>query len=208
MTHAAPMIAVRDLVKRYRMGDRDVDVVKGVSFEIASGELISIVGPSGSGKSTVMNILGCLDTPSAGGYALAGRAVERLSDDELSEVRARHIGFVFQRFCLIRYLSVLENVTLALEYQNVELDDATTRARAMLERVHLGHRLGHRPAQLSGGECQRVAIARALVNRPELIDLFHELNRDLGVTIVTVTHSPEVAARTQRTLEIRDGVLK
>ena len=208
------------------MAGGTLDVLKGISFAIKEREFVSITGPSGSGKSTVMNILGCLDSPTTGSYRLAGRAVEALADDELSEVRARHIGFVFQRFCLIKYMSVLENVVLPLEYLQVDPAEAQRRAREMLERVHLSHRLDHVPHQLSGGECQRVAIARALVKRPELIladeptgnldsrvqdeviEVFRELNREMGVTIVVVTHSPEVAGRTERSIVIRDGRLQ
>lgn len=220
------MIRVENLVKRFPMAGGALDVLKGVSFAVADREFVSITGPSGSGKSTVMNILGCLDTPSSGTYRLAGRAVEGLSDDELSDVRAQHIGFVFQRFCLIKYLSVLENVLLPLEYLQADPAEAARRAREMLERVRLGHRLDHLPHQLSGGECQRVAIARALVKKPgliladeptgnldsrvqdEVIDVFRELNRDMGVTIVVVTHSPDVAARTARSIVIRDGEIQ
>ena len=220
------MIKVANLVKRYAMGAGELEVLKGISFAVARREFVSITGPSGSGKSTVMNILGCLDTPSSGSYQLSGQAVEGLHDDQLSEVRARHIGFVFQRFCLIKYLSVLENVVLPLEYLDVDPGEAEQRAREMLERVRLSHRLHHVPHQLSGGECQRVAIARALVKKPgliladeptgnldsrvqdEVIAVFRELNRDLGVTIVVVTHSPEVAARTERSIVIRDGEIQ
>jgi ABC-type lipoprotein export system ATPase subunit len=219
------MIRAVDLRKTYDLGELEVSVLKGISFAIAASEFVSIMGPSGSGKSTLLNILGCLDSPSAGTYELDGRALVGLDDDALSKVRAREIGFVFQKFCLIKYLTVLDNVLLPLEYLNVDGDRAERTAREILARVRLDHRLDHRPGQLSGGECQRVAIARALVKGPrliladeptgnldrrveeEIIGLFRELNEQIGVTIVLVTHSSEVAAMTDRTIVIRDGVL-
>jgi len=219
------MVVVEDLRKEYRLGDVVVPVLKGVSFGIGRGELVSIMGPSGSGKSTLMNLIGCLDTPTAGTYALDGQPVAALSDDRLSEVRARHIGFVFQSFCLIKYLTVLENVLLPTEYLDMDEHEAEGMARTWLERVGLGHRLTHLPHQLSGGERQRVAIARALVKEPkliladeptgnldcraesEVIAAFREVNEEMGVTIVVVTHSDEVAARTPRCIRLRDGVL-
>ncbi|MBI3892436.1 MAG: ABC transporter ATP-binding protein [Candidatus Wallbacteria bacterium] len=220
------MIELNDVRKNYKLGDVDVEVLKGVTLSVDEGEHVSIMGPSGSGKSTLLHILGCLDTPTSGVYRLANRDVGRLTDSQLATVRAREIGFVFQQFCLIKYLSVLDNVVLALEYLNVEYREARRTAISWLERVHLGHRLTHVPRQLSGGERQRVAIARAVSKTPklvladeptgnldsrtqeEIIELFGELNRDLGLTIMVITHSPEVAARTRRTIALKDGAVR
>jgi ABC-type lipoprotein export system ATPase subunit len=219
------MIQVRDLRKTYQMGDIDVQALRGVSFNIQRGEFVAIMGPSGSGKSTLMNLLGCLDTPGGGRYILDGLPVERLDREMLAMVRNHKIGFVFQQFNLLPRQTALENVALPLVYAG-ELESAERQARAqnVLEQVGLGDRLGHLPRELSGGQQQRVAIARALVTKPallladeptgnldshaseEIMALFEELNRQ-GITVVLVTHEPDVAAHAHRLLTIKDGLL-
>jgi putative ABC transport system ATP-binding protein len=220
-----PMIQVRDLTRTYQSGAINVRALGGVSFDIRPGEFVAIMGPSGSGKTTLMNLLGCLDTPTAGSYALDGEPVERLSKDELAAVRSRKIGFVFQQFNLLARGTALANVELPLIYQG-ERDRAARRRQATqaLAAVALQDRTGHRPQELSGGQQQRVAIARALVARPallladeptgnldsrassEIMALFGTLNQQ-GLTIVVVTHEPGVARCARRVLALRDGVL-
>ncbi|MBS1965227.1 MAG: ABC transporter ATP-binding protein [Chloroflexi bacterium SZAS-1] len=219
------MIQVRDLRKTYHMGDIEVPALRGVSFGIARGEFVAIMGPSGSGKSTLMNLLGCLDTPSAGQYFLDGLPVEQIERNLLAAVRNRKIGFVFQQFNLLPRQNAQENVALPLVYLGgVPASERMARAKEMLELVGLGDRLHHRPKELSGGQQQRVAIARALVTRPallladeptgnldshassEILALFEQLNRQ-GITIVLVTHEPDIAAHAQRVLTVRDGLL-
>ncbi|MBF0546656.1 MAG: ABC transporter ATP-binding protein [Candidatus Riflebacteria bacterium] len=220
------MIRTENLVKYYKLGVLDVQVLKGISLEIKDGEFVSIMGASGSGKSTLLNILGCLDIPTSGRYFLGENPVDSMSDDQLSDVRANFIGFVFQSFQLMKYLNVIENVKLPMEYVNRSAKESDLQARKWLERVRLDHRLDHYPRQLSGGERQRAAIARALVKSPkliladeptgnldrkvegEIIDLFRELNRELKVTLIVVTHSLEVAEMTDRIIVIRDGKLQ
>jgi putative ABC transport system ATP-binding protein len=219
----APLIELRGIEKAYRLGEVSVDVLRGVDLEVATGEYVAITGRSGSGKSTLMNILGCLDQPSAGTYQLAGREVQTLSDDQLSDLRGRTVGFVFQSFHLLKNLTVLQNAELPMEYQGVAPAPRRDKARALLERVGLGHRLTHRPNQLSGGERQRVALARSLANDPSLLladeptgnldtkareamlALFEELHRETGITLVVVTHDPSIAERTPRVVHISDG---
>ncbi len=219
------LIDVRDLQKVYGEDESEVRALDGLNAGVARGEFVAVMGPSGSGKSTLMNILGCLDRPTAGAYILDGRDVSGLSKDELAEVRNQKIGFVFQSFNLLPRLSALRNVALPMLYNAAaDLSDgeAESRARAALESVGLGARLHHRPNQLSGGQQQRVAIARALVNRPpllladeptgnldsrasvEIMDLLHELHHK-GVTIVMVTHEPDIAAHAERVLCVKDG---
>ncbi|MFN8479369.1 MAG: ABC transporter ATP-binding protein [Kouleothrix sp.] len=219
------IIQVRDLRKTYHMGDIEVPALRGVSFGIARGEFVAIMGPSGSGKSTLMNLLGCLDTPSAGQYFLDGLPVEQIERNLLAAVRNRKIGFVFQQFNLLPRQNAQENVALPLVYLGgVPTSERMARAKEMLELVGLGDRLHHRPKELSGGQQQRVAIARALVTRPallladeptgnldshassEILALFEQLNRQ-GITIVLVTHEPDIAAHAQRVLTVRDGLL-
>jgi putative ABC transport system ATP-binding protein len=220
---AAPLIATRDLVRRYAVGDATVEALRGASVAIERGEFVAITGPSGSGKSTMMNILGCLDRPTSGSYRLGGVEVAELDADGRAEIRNERIGFVFQNFNLLPRTTAIENVELPLFYGPRALAEQRPRAEAALARVALAHRAHHVPSQLSGGEQQRVAIARALVNDPELlladeptgnldsrtsaeiIAMLRALNRDGGLTIVLVTHDPEVAAVADRMVTFRDG---
>jgi putative ABC transport system ATP-binding protein len=213
------VIRAEKIVKTYRLGDVDVEVLKGVDLDVREGEYVALMGPSGSGKSTLMNILGCLDVPSGGRYFIEDREVSTLSEDQLADVRGRRIGFVFQTFNLLSRTSALENVELPLHYQG---RPARAAAMAALESVGLGKRAHHRPNQLSGGERQRVAIARAVVTDPaliladeptgnldsktglEILDIFDGLHRK-GVTILLVTHDHGVARRAQRVIHMRDG---
>jgi putative ABC transport system ATP-binding protein len=218
------VVDVRNLERTYRVGDVEVRALRGVTLQIASGEFVAVMGASGSGKSTFMNLIGCLDRPTAGSYLLAGRDVGVLSRDELAKVRGQQIGFVFQGFNLLPRTSALENVELPMLYQGVKAAERKIRATAALEKVGLGERLDHTPAQLSGGQQQRVAIARALVNQPKLLladeptgaldsktseevmDLFTDLNRQ-GLTIAVVTHEPDIAGYAQRVVTFRDGAI-
>jgi putative ABC transport system ATP-binding protein len=206
----------------YRMGDTEVHALSGLDFCVRRGEYWSIMGTSGSGKSTLLNVMGCLDRPTAGIYRIAGRDVQSLSDDELSAVRSRNLGFIFQSYNLIPQLDVLENIMVPLFYQESPPEDGEERARRLADRMGLTARLGHRPVELSGGQQQRVAIARSLVNDPDLIladeatgnldsetsreilDLFDELSRE-GKTIVFVTHESHVAERASHLLRMKDG---
>jgi putative ABC transport system ATP-binding protein len=215
------MIEITDIFKTYKMGEIEVRALRGLSCRIEKGDMLAIMGPSGSGKSTLMNIMGCLDTPTSGSYFLDGAEVSRLSDSQLAEVRNKKIGFVFQTFNLIPRTSALVNVELPLLYGNG--NNRRKRALESLERVGLIERAQHKPNELSGGEQQRVAIARALVNNPaiiladeptgnldthasqEIMDILEGLNRDDGITVVLVTHEPEVADRTRRAITLRDG---
>ena len=216
------LIEARELTKTYTMGSTTVHALRGVSLDIESGDFVAIMGASGSGKSTLMNILGCLDQPSGGAYHLAGEAVERMTPEQLASIRNRRIGFVFQQFNLLPRTSALENVELPMVYAGVKAAERRARALAALEAVGLGERGGHTPSELSGGQQQRVAIARALVNQPQLIladeptgaldsqtsedtmRLLADLHRE-GLTVVLVTHEPEVAAWAQRKLVFKDG---
>ncbi len=222
-TNGGPLIEVRDLEKVYRLGKVDVPALRGVSATIDRGEMVAIMGPSGSGKSSLMNILGCLDRPTSGAYLLDGAEVGSLNDDELAEIRRGQIGFVFQTFNLLARMTAQDNVALPLLYSRGQR--RSERALEALERVGLGHRARHRPAELSGGEQQRVAIARALINQPSLIladeptgnldttvgqgiiDIFQELNRREGITVILVTHDPEVSAVARRVIALRDGLV-
>jgi putative ABC transport system ATP-binding protein len=218
----APLIRTRGVAKDYRVGDNLIRALDGVSVDIARGECIAVMGPSGSGKSTFMNVLGCLDRPSAGEVWLDGQPVSALSDDALAAVRNRSIGFVFQSFNLLARTSALENVELPLVYAGTAARARRERALEMLARVGLAERAQHLPQQLSGGQQQRVAIARALVTRPvliladeptgaldsrtslEIMALLQELNRQ-GLTVVLVTHEADVARFARRVLRFLDG---
>ena len=216
------VIRIRDLTREYRMGAERILALRGVTLEIHGNEYVAIMGPSGSGKSTMMNVLGCLDTPTAGEYWLNGEEVSRLTDDALARVRNREIGFVFQTFNLLPRATALHNVELPLVYAGVRTRERRERAAAALERVGLADRMDHRPNELSGGQRQRVAIARALVNRPsilladeptgnldsvtseEIMEVFAALHA-AGQTVIMVTHEPDIAARAQRRIVLRDG---
>jgi putative ABC transport system ATP-binding protein len=218
----APLIEVRDLERIYQMGEERVVALAGVSTEIAEGSFVAVMGPSGSGKSTFMNLIGCLDKPSAGSYRLKGQEVGGLNATELARTRNREIGFVFQQFNLLQRVDALGNVELPMIYAGLPAKERRARARAALERVGLADRMGHLPLQLSGGQQQRVAIARALVNQPaclladeptgaldsrtslDIMALFQALNRE-GVTVIVVTHEAEVAAFASRVIRFRDG---
>lgn len=217
------MIELSSVGKVYRLGNTAVPALQDINLTIQAGEFVSIMGPSGSGKSTLMNIIGCLDTPTYGSYRLEGEAVSEMNDDQLADIRNRRVGFVFQSFNLLPRQTALENVSLPLLYAGVGRAERRRRAQSALEQVELADRAGHRPTELSGGECQRVAIARALVNNPSLLladeptgnldqkvgreicSLFARLNRERRVTIILVTHDPQVAQLAPRRVSLLDG---
>jgi putative ABC transport system ATP-binding protein len=221
----AHVIEARDLTKIYVMGEVEVQALRGVSFTIERGEVVSIMGPSGSGKSTLMNTLGCLDRPSSGEYILDGEPVAKLSDDQLANIRNRKVGFVFQSFNLLPRQSAITNVELPLRYSG-NSEGRRERAIEALKAVGLEDRMTHRPYELSGGQQQRVAIARAIVNNPaiimadeptgnldskvgrEIMSLLLNLNRESGTTLIIVTHDPTIAEQTQRVIRLRDGELE
>lgn len=219
------LIDLSDIRKVYRLGAVSVPVLNGISFRVEEGEFVSIMGPSGSGKSTFMNIIGCLDQPTSGAYLLAGEDMGKLSEPKLAKVRNKRVGFVFQSFNLLPRITAQANVELPLIYAGVGSKNRKRRAKEMLEKMGLGHRLSHHPNELSGGERQRVAIARALVNEPsviladeptgnldsrsgaEVMEIFCKLN-ELGNTIILVTHEEDIARFTKRRIRLRDGVIE
>ena len=219
-----PLCLMENVRKAYRMGEEDVEVLRGVNLSVEPGEFVAVMGTSGSGKTTLMNILGCLDTPTSGRYVLSGREVSRMSDDELSEARNCCIGFVFQSFYLLPYATALENVLLPTLYRPAHTEKADKKARGLLDMVGIADRAGYRPPQLSGGQQQRVAIARALMNDPDLLladeptgqldsstareimELLSRMN-ERGKTVVLVTHDEYVASYARRRILIHDGVV-
>ena len=220
------MIEIKDVTKVYDMGEMEVHALRGVSLTIDEGECLTIMGPSGSGKSTMMNVLGCLDAPTEGSYYLNGQDVSGLSDDQLAHIRNKEIGFVFQQFNLLPRTTALRQVELPLMYAGLSGRERHGRARAALEAVGLGDRVGHKPDELSGGQQQRVAIARALVTQPsiimadeptgnldtksgeEILRVFKKLNTEQGITVIFVTHDPEIAEYGSRTIHLRDGLIE
>jgi putative ABC transport system ATP-binding protein len=219
------VIEAHDIRKIYKMGEVEVEALRGVSFTIKRGEVLAIMGPSGSGKSTLMNMLGCLDRPTSGEYFLDGEPVASLNDDQLASIRNRKVGFVFQSFNLLSRQTAITNVELPLRYSGNQ-DGRRERAIEALKAVGLEDRMTHRPYELSGGQQQRVAIARALVNKPaiimadeptgnldskvgkEIMDLLLDLNRESGTTLIIITHDPIIAEQTQRAIHLRDGLLE
>lgn len=217
------LIELKQITKSYPLGDGFLQILKGIDLSIEKGDFVAIMGPSGSGKSTLMNILGCLDKPTTGTYALDGRRVDSLSSDELAQVRNQKLGFVFQGFNLLSRTSALENVELPMVYANVDAREREERAKVALQKVGLAERMDHQPNQLSGGQQQRVAIARAIVNEAPIIfadeptgnldtkmsvdimKLFTELNSELGRTIILVTHEEDIARYAKRIIKIVDG---
>jgi putative ABC transport system ATP-binding protein len=222
----AAIIDIKNLVKDFHLGEVPVHVLKGISFQVERGEFVSIMGPSGSGKSTLMNILGCLDTPTSGSYALDDISVGSLASDQLAEIRSTKIGFVFQQFNLLARTSATENVELPLLYTDTSARERHDRAVKALLAVGLSGREDHQPSQLSGGQQQRVAIARSLVNHPriiladeptgaldsriglEIMAIFQRLNRDEGITMIVVTHDPDIASYANRNIHFKDGRLQ
>ena len=222
----APIIRMRGIYKRFYIGQpNELEILHGIDLDVMPGEFLSIVGPSGSGKSTLMNVIGVLDRPTEGVYELDGTVVNQARDDELSAIRNRKIGFVFQNFNLISRTNALKNVELPMMYAGISGGKRSARARELLEMVGMGERMSHQPSELSGGQKQRVAIARAMANNPAIIladeptgaldsktgrmvmDLFHQLNREQGKTIVLITHNQELALETDRFVTMRDGHL-
>jgi len=218
------VIQIEQLKKTYHLGKVNVEALRGVSFEINTGEFVSIMGPSGSGKSTLMHIIGCLDYPTGGQYFLSGQDVSKLNDNQLALFRNQKIGFVFQQFNLLPKATILGNVELPLTYNNTHSKNKKRLAAQALEEVGLSDRLKHRPNEISGGEKQRVAIARALVNRPSIIladeptgnldsktgqDIMKMIDKlhDKGNTIILVTHEPEIARYAKRVIHLKDGII-
>ena len=219
------IIKIRNIIRDFELGQEIVHVLKGIDLDIDKGEYVAVMGPSGSGKSTLMNLLGCLDTPTAGSYILNGKDVSQMSDDELADIRNKEIGFVFQTFNLLPRTTALDNVALPMVYAGASKRDRTERAQQVLTDVGLADRMDHRPSQLSGGQRQRVAVGRALVNKPsiiladeptgnldsktgvEIMNLFEEIHK-AGNTIIVVTHEEEIAEHADRIIRLRDGMIE
>ncbi|EGV19959.1 ABC transporter ATP-binding protein [Thiocapsa marina] len=219
------LLELEGIRKEFQIGPARLEILKGISFEVAAGELLAVMGTSGSGKSTLMNILGLLDRPSAGRYRIAGEDIGQLDEPSLARLRNERIGFVFQQFNLLPRLNARDNVALPLQYRGLPRREALARARAMLDAVGMGDRDHHRPNELSGGQQQRVAVARALVGEPSLIladeptgaldsrvgqeimEMFLRLHREQGTTVIIITHDPGIAAQCARLLRMRDGLL-
>ena len=220
-----PILELKDICKDYQQGREPVRVLKNINLTVEKGDYLAIMGPSGSGKTTLMNIIGCLDVPTSGSYVLEGRDLKDLSDDDLAEVRNKHIGFVFQSFHLLPKMEAVDNVALPLLYADVPLKERRARAEEALKAVGLGERIHFLPNQHSGGQCQRVAIARAIVGNPQLLladeptgaldtkagnqimEIFRRLSGE-GMTIIMITHEPSIAACADKTYRILDGELK
>jgi len=223
MPDIKPILEVRNLTKELPLGKEKVSILRGVDMTVMSGEMVAIVGPSGSGKTTLLGLIGGLDTPTSGTVMLAGQDISHLKEDKLADVRNRTIGFVFQFFNFVPTLTAMENVALPIQFDDHSKFNPDKRAKELLNLVGLGHRLNHKPKELSGGEQQRVAVARALANQPavllgdeptgnldsergeEILALIQQLRHDLGLTVIIVTHDPKIAARTDRTLTMKDG---
>jgi putative ABC transport system ATP-binding protein len=219
------IIKTNELKRSFSLGSETVEALKGIDLEVSKGEFISIMGPSGSGITTLMNIIGCLDTPTSGEYLLNNQPVNNFNDDELARIRNKEIGFVFQSFHLLAKNSALNNVLLPMKYAGADLEEAELRARHVLDQVGLSDRINHGPSELSGGQQQRVAIARALVNKPSMIiadeptgnldsktgdyvmGLFKELNEE-GQTIILITHEEDIANQSKRIINIKDGLIE
>jgi len=218
------VIKIRNIIRDFKLGQEIVNVLKGIDLDIERGEYVAIMGPSGSGKSTLMNIIGCLDTATAGTYILNGKDVSKMSDDELAEIRNKEIGFVFQTFNLLPRTTALDNVALPMVYAGFSKSERTKRAIEVLNDVGLSDRMDHKPNQLSGGQRQRVAVGRALINNPsiiladeptgnldsktslEILNLFEDIHK-AGNTVIVVTHEEDVAARAKRIIRLIDGMI-
>ena len=218
------IIKIRGIIRDFKLGQETVHVLKGIDLDIERGEYVAIMGPSGSGKSTLMNILGCLDTPTAGQYVLNGKDVSQMSDDELADIRNTEIGFVFQTFNLLPRTTALDNVALPMIYAGISKNDRIKRAKKVLTDVGLSDRMSHKPNQLSGGQRQRVAVGRALINKPsiiladeptgnldsktslEIMELFDDIH-EAGNTVIMVTHEEDIAARAHRIIRLIDGMI-